>query len=223
MQFANGAKVFTADGERVGTIDRVVLDPDTREVTHLVVKKGLLFKEDKVVPISLVGPATEDKVTLRGDAGDWEKLPGFEEAHYVPVRPARPRLGHEPAPDATRWARPILWYPPVGTWWVTGAYADYGRPRYVAKTKKNIPEGTVALEEGAKVMSSDGEQVGNIERVITDPLEDRATHLLVSEGLILKEKKLIPTAWMSSVVEDGVRLSVDSDLVESLPEYELQD
>jgi uncharacterized protein YrrD len=216
MQFTEGAKVFTADGERVGTIDRVVLEPDTKEVTHLVVQKGFLFTEDKVVPMSLVGPATEDHVTLREDADGLEALPDFEESHYVPID-----RGRQPAPGSAHWARPLYLYPPIGAWWEIGGYADYARPQYVAKTEKNIPEGTVALEEGAKVMSSNEEHVGDVERIFTDPLEDRATHLLVSEGLILRDRKLIPTGWMSTVHEDEVHLSVDSDLVESLPEYQL--
>ena len=223
MQFTEGAKVFTADGERAGTIDRVVLEPDTKEVTHLVVQKGFLFTEDKVFPISLVGPATEDQVTLREDAGDLEKLPDFEETHYVPVGPSHPGPGPKPAPSSAHWARPLYLYPPLGTWWTGAPYTDYDRPRYVAKTEKNIPEGTVALEEGAKVISSDGEHIGDVERVLTDPQEDRATHLLISEGLILKDKKLIPTGWMSTVHEDEVHLLVGSDSVESLPEYQIQD
>jgi hypothetical protein len=39
---------------------------------------------------------------------------------------------------------------------------------YVVKTERQIPEGTVALEEGAKVIGSDGEHVGKIERIFTD-------------------------------------------------------
>jgi hypothetical protein len=95
-------------------------------------------------------------------------------------------------------------------------------PRYVAKTEKNIPEGTVALEEGAKVIGSDGKEVGDIERILTDPLEDRATHLLIAEGLLLKDEKLIPTQWMTQVSEHEVHLSVGSAFVESLPEYQPQ-
>jgi uncharacterized protein YrrD len=220
MQFTEGAKVFTADGEQVGTIDRVVLEPDTKEVTHLVVQKGLLLTEDKVVPMSLVGPATEDRVTLREDAGDLDKLPDFEESHYLPVEPARPERGPKPTAGSAYGARPLYLYPPLGAWWTAAGYADYARPKYVTKTRKNVPEGTVALEEGATVVGSDGEEVGDIERIFTDPLEDRATHFLISEGLVLKEKKLIPTRWMSQVFEDEVHLSVDSEFVDSLPEYQ---
>jgi sporulation protein YlmC with PRC-barrel domain len=34
MQFKENTSVFTAHGEQVGDIDRVVLDPRTKEVTH---------------------------------------------------------------------------------------------------------------------------------------------------------------------------------------------
>jgi uncharacterized protein YrrD len=218
VQFKEGAKVVTADGERVGTIDRVVLEPDTKEVTHLVVQKGFLFAEDKVVPMSLIGPATEDQVTLREDAGDLEKLPDFQESHYIPVD-----RGPVPAAGGVRWARPLYIYPPLGASWTSPGYAPYTMPQYVAKTEEHIPEGTVALKEGARVISSDEKHIGNIERIFTDPQEDRATHVLISEGLILKEKKLIPTGWMTNVLEDEVHLAVDSDFVEGLPEYQLQD
>lgn len=52
MQFKQGTHVYTIDGKDVGAIDRVVLDPKTDEVTHVVVRRGWLFSEDKVVPIS---------------------------------------------------------------------------------------------------------------------------------------------------------------------------
>ena len=44
MQFKQGAEVFSSNGERVGTIHRTVIEPDTREITHLVIQKGLLFR-----------------------------------------------------------------------------------------------------------------------------------------------------------------------------------
>jgi uncharacterized protein YrrD len=216
MQFTEGATVVTASGEKVGTIDRVVLDPGSKEVSHLVVKKGFLFSEDKVVPMSLVGPASAEKVILRESAGDLEALPDFEEAHYVATGPQ-----HDTVPGSVHWARPLYVYPPVGAALVAARNTDQLEPHYVSKTKQNIPEGTIALEEGAKVFSSDGEHIGDIERIFTEPQENQATHLLISEGLILKDRKLIPTRWMRRVLEDRVHLSVDSDLVASLPEYQV--
>lgn len=47
MQFKDGANVYTADGHTVGSIDRVVIDPRTNEVTHVVVRRRLFFTEDQ--------------------------------------------------------------------------------------------------------------------------------------------------------------------------------
>jgi hypothetical protein len=86
-------------------------------------------------------------------------------------------------------------------------------------TERNLPERTVALEEGAKVVSADDEHVGDIEQVLTDPQSDRVTHFIIKEGLLLKERKLIPTHWVSRLTEDRVKLAVGSDLLERLPQY----
>jgi sporulation protein YlmC with PRC-barrel domain len=39
MQFKNNAEVFTSNGQEVGRINRVVLDPVTKEVTHVIIPK----------------------------------------------------------------------------------------------------------------------------------------------------------------------------------------
>ncbi len=220
MQFKDGAKVFTAEGDQVGRIDRVVLKPATMEVTHVVVRKGFLLPEDKVVPMSMIGSTTEESVTLRSDADDLDSLPDYRETDYVEIE-----HHSEPAPNtmiANR-ARSLFYYPPVGVWRTPARQIEYDRPRYVTTTQTNIPKDTIALHEGAAVITSDHEQVGNIERVIADTLEKRATHFVLAEGLFFKERKLIPTDWLSAVSEEEVHLAVDSQFVQRLPDYQLQE
>ncbi|MEZ4769278.1 MAG: PRC-barrel domain-containing protein [Caldilineales bacterium] len=222
MQFKPGTHVWTSDGEDAGTVDRVIIRPDTKEVTHIVVRKGFLFSEDKVVPMSLVGPATADKVTLREDEEDLEKLPDFEESYYVPAEEGIPQT-----PSAKTQVRSLYLYPPVGIQWGRSVYNPYGAskesgpPHYILQRERNIPAGTIPLRQGARVIGSDGEHIGDIERVFTDAITDRATHLLISEGLILKSRKLIPTIWLGRVFEDEVHLLVTSKYVDSLPDYEI--
>jgi uncharacterized protein YrrD len=76
------------------------------------------------------------------------------------------------------------------------------------------------LKEGAKVITSNGQNAGNLERVYTGPGEDRATNLFISKGMFLKAHKVIPTELISTVQENEVRLSVDSGFLDSLPEQE---
>jgi uncharacterized protein YrrD len=212
MQFREGAEVYTWDDKHVGNVDRVVIDPKTNQVTDIVVRKGLLFTEDKVVPLNLVSRSDKDQVILHQDAGDLQALPLFEETHYLPVNAAA-RAGYP-----SDYAAPLYWYPPLGMgWW--GAPGALVEPPQVVTSGQNIREGTVALKEGARVMSADGEHVGDVERILTDVATDRVTHLLIARGLLVKEKKLVPMHWVNSIEEDEVLLGVNADILEDLREY----
>ena len=213
MEFRQDASVFTADDEYVGHVDRVVLYPRTKDVTHIVVRKGLLFTEDKVVPIELIASATGDRVVLRKDADDPGALPDFEETHYVMLDEEESTRAKAPAGSPP----PLYWYPRAGV--PRGYPARFRRPQVVENTERNIPEGTVPLKEGARVISADGEHVGDIECVLTDPELDRATHFVISRGLLRKERKLIPPMWVVRVGEEEVHLGVGSSLLDTLPEY----
>jgi uncharacterized protein YrrD len=218
MQFKEGAQVLTSDGKEAGNVDRVVMDPVNKEITHLVIQKGFLFKEDKVVPVDLVASTSEERVVLKG-VDDLDDLPDFEETHYVRADETGKDVVHTPG-----YVRPYYWYPsPHLNWWGAAPYAVYPIPPYVLEIRRNIPKGTVPVKEGASVITSDDEHVGDIERVYADPTQDRVTHLLISQGLFLKEKKIVPTLWITRVGENEVRLAVSSDLIEDLPEYNAED
>lgn len=84
MQFKKDAPVYTADGQQVGAIDRVVLDPQTNDVSHIVIRQGWLFAEDKVLPIALVDTANAERIQLRRAVKNLDALPRFEDVYYIP-------------------------------------------------------------------------------------------------------------------------------------------
>ena len=84
MQFKQGASLVTLDGKGAGHIDRVVIDPKTKEITHLVIQRGLLQKEEKVVPIILVTSGRDGQLSVHLEART-ELLPAFEEEQYILV------------------------------------------------------------------------------------------------------------------------------------------
>lgn len=43
---------------------------------------------------------------------------------------------------------------------------------------------------------------------------------MISQGMLFKDRKLVPAHWVKSVEEDGVNLVVSSQLLERLPSYE---
>lgn len=219
MQFKENAEVLDENGDKVGTIDRVVIDPKTKEVTHVVVRKGFLFTEDKVVPVDWFDLTTENKVILNVPEEDVDTLPPFEEKHYIPwhevdERPIYP-AGYAP---------PYYWYPRAGVnWWGHPGYRAYfglTEPPYTTTVERQIPEGTVPLKEGAEVISADNEHVGDVERVFADPDSGRATYFVISQGLIFKDRKLVPTTWVETMSENRVYVGVDSEFLDSLGSYE---
>lgn len=214
MQFKQNVGVFTANGGQVGHIDRVVVDPQTKAVTHIVVRKGFLFTEDKVVPFDLIAEANEDRIMLRDDAGDLQSLPPFEEKHYIL---SGDKTGGTTSPSG--YAPAVYGYTPFG------GPGDYGAPsdqRHIAQIEQNIPEGTVALKEGAKVITAEGKYAGRVERVFTDAQAKRATHLLIAQGLLLKERKLIPITWVQVVGNNEVYLSVKQRVLERLTAFHIE-
>jgi hypothetical protein len=82
--------------------------------------------------------------------------------------------------------------------------------------EQNIPEGTVALKEGAKVLTADDKHIGNVDRVLADPSDERATHLIITQGLLTKEKKLIPMEWVMMLGEESVHLNVTEAEINAL-------
>ena len=205
MEFKENAEIVTAENKKVGHLARVVLDPRTKEVSHLIVRQGFFFTEDKVVPLSLVAATTDERVVLRQDAGDLEALPEYNEEQFVPLDEVeQSRLN-----AASIYGVPL--YP----------YMGYPIPTLQQiEVEPNIPDNTVALAEGAKVFSADGEHVGDVDRILTDTETDRVTHLVISQGLILKERKLLPIAWVSLIKPDELYLAVGTTMVESLRPYD---
>lgn len=219
MELREGIGVFTPGGEEVGRINRFVLDPATNEVTHIVVQKGLLLPEDKVVPFEIVNSATAEKVVLKEEIGDFDELPPFEERHFIRATGDRPD-DPIPTPDPEYQYTPAYyWYPAQSNIGLPGmALGHYTWP--TGENKRNIPEDTVALKEGTNVVSSDGEHVGDVERLFLEADSNRVTHFLVSQGILFKDRKLIPLHWVKSVEENNVNLTVPSELLERLPAYE---
>jgi uncharacterized protein YrrD len=217
MRFQENAEIVASDGKNVGRLDRVVLDPRTHEVAAIILRKGGELREDKVVPLDLIESANGGGVRLRRDAEAVAALEPFEEKHYVVVdeHDLVRELGAPPYPGA-----PLYGYPPYPGLGAPVFSPFPARPAVIARAEENIPPNTIALRAGARVVDREGETVGSIERILTDPLADRATHFVIERGFVLKDRKMIPMQWVDSLGEDTVRLAVGLRQVQRLRTYE---
>jgi sporulation protein YlmC with PRC-barrel domain len=44
------------------------------------------------------------------------------------------------------------------------------------------------LKKGVKVISNDGQKIGTLDRVITNPKNDCVTHLVIASGILIKRE-----------------------------------
>lgn len=207
IQLQKRAMVLAADGRQLGSLERVVLNPESNVITNVVVRTGNLLKhEEKVIPIELIAETADHQILLREEAGDLEGFPVFEERRLVDEYGGMNRHGSSGSTTPV-----VNGFSVMGTPMVS---AHDGR--MTTHIEQNIPEGTVAMKEGAKVVSADGKLVGVVERVLADPTAEQITNLLVSKGLLVRNAKLIPIQWVMSMGEAEVRLRVSRESVEDL-------
>ena len=212
VQFHKNMAVLTANGQEVGSLDRVVFSPQSKMVTHIVVRTGsLLNKTDKVVPIDLVTRTTDNQIILLDEADDLASFPPFEEQSVVDKK-----AGLDLPSTSGSTTRGLIGSPEPDI-----PYVPAPGEEYVTQTKQNIPPETVALKEGAKVITSEGQHVGSVEGVLANPEMDQVTHLLISKGMFPRETKLIPIEWVSTMTEDEVYLQVEEPRLEELSDVSI--
>lgn len=215
IQFQRNAAVMVTNGQKVGSLHRIVVNPRNNVLTNIVVRTGtLLSQEEKVIPIDLVAEAGMDQIILHDRPGILQSLPPFEEERIVEENGAL----DQPAPlddmPLVMFGRPNVGMPSVGTPLITES-GDQNE-QFVTHIEQNIPVGTVAIKEGAKVLTAEGKHAGNVESVLADSSMAHITHLLVSNGLLTKEKKLLPIHWVTVLGEDEIRLGVKKSSVDEL-------
>ena len=210
IQLQKNADVLNERGEEIGLLERVVLNPETRVVTDLIVRTGaLLDRKEKVVSMDMVVEAGDHLVVVRDDKDMLDNLPLFEEKRLVLD------IKNPGQPDSPSHQTPSLIYGYPGGAPLSPPKRD---EKMVTWTVRNIPVGTVAMKEGARVIALGGKPVGIVESVLADPQADQITHLRISSGFLSKETKLIPIQWVKTVGEDEVLLKVQKDSIEAADE-----
>lgn len=183
MRLNVGAPVYDRNDRRIGAIDRVVIDPRTNAITHIVIHKGNFLPRDVVVPANRVVVHHEDDVQIKLTDDEVDALPDFIESEFV----APPEGWIPPTP-----------YPPAASLWPVGA-GYY--PVVPVEQRKNVPANSFEIFEGMDVECSDG-KIGTIERIHFDEKTGEITSITVSSGLLFPNETLIPFSHEMQVVDE---------------------
>jgi sporulation protein YlmC with PRC-barrel domain len=223
MHIELGRPVMSRDGKRIGTVDQLVLDPDTREVRAIIVHRGLLLTEDRLVDRAAIDTVAPDgTVWLALDAEQAHELPLFveeefvrltnEEAATLPyVWPSGGGLGPVPLLWGAPAREPVIPEPRIAPYDPSGgtlpsSTAPTPAPVEVAT---NLPPDTVRIDRGTAVIASDGTRLGKVEHVHLNE-DGEIVSLAVDPGLFGGELLHIPAEWIDSVTEEAVHLTVDA-------------
>lgn len=191
------------DGE-CGHLERVVIDPGHRQVTHLVVRTRQ--GELRVIPAALIAEAHFDWLHVRLTGAELEAAPRLSEVDF-----SLPSADWTPPGDLRH--ADVLWpsdYAPTLTHDVS--------PGPLPVEHVNVPADEATIAAGARVFCSDHE-CGRIADVVLDPDTDKALGFVVRRGFLFKRDVEIPLGWIDRVEADGVHLKMTARQVEELAEH----
>jgi sporulation protein YlmC with PRC-barrel domain len=203
--FKIGSDVSCNDGA-CGELSRVVVDPISRTVTHLVVEPKHRVGLGRLVPLGMV-KATNGDVVLDCTQEAFDELPHAEETEYLPGISNVDGYGHGE----------VLYHPFFGLG--NGGFG-MGQGATQLVTHESIPAGDVAVRRGEQVHASDGE-IGKVQGLVIDPQNHHVTHVLLQEGHLWGRREVaIPISSVTGI-EHGIRLSLTIREVEQLPSVDL--
>jgi sporulation protein YlmC with PRC-barrel domain len=191
-QFTIGARATCTDGQ-CGEVRRLIIDPATKTVTHLVIQPGHRQEAGRLVPVHLV-QTTDGEIRLRCTRAEFDKLDHAAEHDLVTGK----------APDQIFGRYAMTADPAPGVW------------RRATILQNVIPPGEDEVRPGDRVHAADGE-IGRVQGFLVNPGDDQVTHVLLQEGHLWGRKEVaIPVSAVTGV-EDGIRLNLTKEQVGELP------
>jgi hypothetical protein len=179
------ARVDCADGSGGGLLC-VIFHPETRQVTHVVVREATLPHTERLLPIDWVLAAGRDVIRLRCTRKELGEAAPFIGSTLVQLD--YPNYLDTPG---------ALMYP-----------CEYPETIVVPERYECIPPGESVVRRGVRVYANDG----YLGRVVGFAISTRGCldHLIVRDGLLLHEDEIsVATGLIREFAEDGVHLNAD--------------
>lgn len=191
-----GEDILGADGSRLGTLERLVVDEGAHQVTHLVV-------EDRVLPLSEFHDAGLDGLATKLDRAGLEAFPRHDETALE-------------APGEH-------WRPPEGFQlenFLKVAGALLGNAPYLPPVHADLTPGEAAHEitAGSPVWSGE-RQIGHVVEVLVDERGNTRELVMARKGMFA-EQVLIPLEKVIEVVGSNVQVDLNETDVALLERYQ---
>ncbi|MEX1157491.1 MAG: hypothetical protein WEC79_01010 [Thermomicrobiales bacterium] len=210
-----GASVASRDGTRIGTVDRLVVDPDNLRMLEIIVHKGVMFSVDRIIDrIYIDRVDTDGTVCLTIDAARAAHLPPLVEREFAVAnsvdRGSTPfAVGGGPTMN-----QPIMWRAST----VGRAMHVTGEAGYLAavaeaapvEVRSDLPAGAVTLNTGTVVMDDDARTIGRIAGGRSDE-SGRLMGFVAKAGFLHHHDITVPIDDVAAITHGYVRLRVSGE------------
>jgi osmotically-inducible protein OsmY/sporulation protein YlmC with PRC-barrel domain len=203
--FRIGAPVFAVDG-LTGHVRAVVVDPHSRQVTHLVIHLGLPRTEDRIVPVELVAHAAPDGISLYLTRQEVARQPLYREERFVSPPPDWEPLPGYSATDILFWGSPY------------GGVAPPILPVVEHTIRHGIPDRSLVLQRSTEVRTRD-DLTGEIDHLVVDPARQELTHLVVRFDHQPQQPVIVPFEWVEDIGDGYVLLKCTGEDLRQLQAY----
>lgn len=234
MRVDLGSHVKSRDGQDVGVVKHLIVDPADNHVRAVVLEQGFILTQDSVVPIEELSLTPSNEVQINRLASEVHDLPAFHASDYT-----EPRYPDSDPDAPKRYGLPlagVLWpsvYPYPGSITGQGGYGAF--PVFVppGDIQEGVPvasvdreEATVPVEEdgdrnaqahlttisrGSDVIALNGDKVGEVQDVEFDGMSGRPMNVVISRGVLFTERITLPAEKIASVTDGAVNLNIDEE------------
>jgi sporulation protein YlmC with PRC-barrel domain len=211
-----GADVYSSDGQKVGTLYAVVINPRDNHVSHLAVDAGPHFPEPgfgnpKIISVDIgqLRKADGESVDLALTEADFRKLPLYEHEHFF----ALPQDEQPPEDKTPR----RLW--DVGLT-VATALAGLGTGLAVpAEHFARAPFERHILDDAPVWRDEPNQHIGDVERVLVDDKTNVMVGLVIRRGVLFHHEVVLPMQYVTEVRDGAIIAHLSDEDLERLTPF----
>ncbi len=198
-----GQPVVAEDGP-FGELADIVIDPHTKQVTHLIVEPHGNHLQARLVPLWMT--SIDEDINVALDLRHLRELARVSFSELI-------RIG-EPIDIGDEWDIGYLVIRALPYWssiipgaWTPEADAEFDR----------IPMGECEIRRASAVRSSDGHLVGHVEGMVV--ADEHMSHVVVTTGFPgLRRHAVLPLSVIERVTADDIYLNIPRTSFDDLPD-----
>jgi uncharacterized protein YrrD len=213
MQVDLGMTVYDNNGDKVGTVEKLVLDAENKTIGKLIVHTGgLTHNHDRLVDVEMVTRSQDDDLYLDLPKHEFDQLPAYFEKEFIVASNNDVADFPMVRPGAVGGGAYLLGNPAIpGRGYRDTVDDSFFAPvspvAPVVESRTNLRDIDVVVDKGTDVVGSDGEKVGTVGDVVFGA-DGVLVGFVVKKGWIFKSDMRVPIELVSETGADAIRLNV---------------